>query len=257
VPDSESRAFFTCLFNDYVGSRLAGMGTEQTGPTQPRPYDEQLFRLRRAILVTDFIDKYMRDDEEIYHGLDGYMLAQTCMHIKEGVGTAQYLADSSGILDALDAHLLDVVDHLDLDVLPELDVRLLRYLGSEHPEERLRCVMRHLKLLKSRLRPADSISLDEQIATGIGKLDRIEGRLRQGPPAAARPGSPEGPPGRRTWKILGGLGLGAALTIGNVAAGMGLFAVFGDIGAGPFDLVTSTGTGIAEIVKGIGELRNE
>jgi hypothetical protein len=257
MTDAEYREFLTYLFERYIRPRLAWVRRHYAHHME----DEFSYHFDRAVpsaWVLRFIERYCRDDGEVYRTFTAERLAEAVYTTRDSVAFSNRIADEGGYLDAFEAHAREIADGLMTIQLPDADKEAFREMGSLNPDIELRSLMYLAKSwIESYDRKLQDIGFRQQ-------LRQIEDRLKKAADEFAtlektkEQTLAEVPKRSRRWfKGLGQIGQGSALSIADMALAIGALHLPVSPETQSWGAIASVTTGIATVLSGVGDLRNE
>jgi hypothetical protein len=258
MTENEYREFLTFLFERYIRPRIARVRHRYARHFE----DEMSYHLDqavRSVRVFRFVESYCDNDDDVYETFTLERLSSAVSETRYSLEFANRLVDDAGFLDACESHAREIADGLEAAYLPDADKDVLREMGSVNPEVELRTLVFLAKILMQRNdSKSHNAGLRQQLRYADERSKEWAAEFEKYVKAKKEGSAEDVPKKTRRWfKGLGQIGLGAALSIENVALAIGTLHLPVSPETQTWGAITSVTTGVGTIVNGIGELRNE
>ncbi len=224
--------------------------------------EEFYYYLNRAIdaaHVLRYIESYCDENEDVYETFTLERITRAVSETRYSLDFSNRIAEESGFIDAYEDHEREILAGLQPHHLPEADKEVMREMGSPNPEVELRILVHLAKERQSRFgrnsneMPArDRLKYaEERLSKAVKEFEGAEKQKKE-EDIDVRPKKT-----RRWFKGIGRVGQGAALSIANIGLAVGALRFPVSPETQTWGAVASVATGIATILDGIGDLRNE
>lgn len=258
MTEAEYRVFLAFVFERYVRPRLPLVQSRHHHHFERDRFCYELDRAVRSAQLLPFLESYCEDDEEAHRVFTVERLQIVVTEAPLCLEVSADFAEESGFVDACEAHLEEIPEGLAPMHLPPADLDVLREIGSPNPDMELRSLVFQAK---RRSRRADCNSNGTGIRREFGYArDRLKAantdfhRIRTTPDKGTLVDIPRKQ--RRSFKGLGRMSQGAALSIANVALAIGALKFPVSRKTPNWDAMASAVTGSGTVLNGIGDLLN-
>jgi hypothetical protein len=251
--DEEYRAFLAFLFERYVRPRvpfirdryLHHMGEE---------WSYHLDQAERAAVVLRFVEDHCLTDDDIYQTFQSERLKRTLSEAHSSLRFSNEAVEKTGFLEACESQLGPILEGLQAHHLPGIDREVLREMGSQDPEQEIRCLVHAARLnLERFVSPRREVRMEQELEQIEKLVARANERFGQSETAKS-----EIPRRSRRWfKALGQIAQGTALSLANVALAIGVLKFPVSPETQTWGAVASVVTGIGTLLSGVGDFRNE
>ncbi len=243
----EYLSFVKSVHNEYIREQRI---RERYHPYYEKGFYHELEPLERAIRITNYIQQYCPNTDDIYNTFELKILHTIVVDTRWRLSYHNNFASEIGLLDALDNHYHEIITGLSIDDFPEEEFEMLSEIGLISPKTKIQGMIYLLKIQhKERVRVSAQLKEAEELLDSAKNAFSYKNKDTKKEPMQKKP---------RPWfKGLGKIAQGVAISlldIGLAVGGVG-FPVSPEtrtIGA-----ITSSTTGIGMILHGIGELRGE
>ena len=237
MEDSEYTKFMQYVFEKYVEPRLSPVGSMLKDPLYNYDWDREWIKLRDACRLLRCLSLNCKETEEIYETFRPERLDRLKKDVTSSCQWHFGLAERSGFLEALDAHLDQIVEGLKPEHLPEEEKKILKELGSFNPELDLSGMAQVAKTM-----------LQQPVMPPTAPLKGFSDGLTQLDISLNIDTSKKEKRSRRWWKGLGGIATGIGVSIANIGIASTTQA---------WAALSSAAVGFGTVMQGIGELSGE
>jgi hypothetical protein len=212
-----------------------------------------------AAHVLHYIESYCDENEDVYQTFTLERITRAVSETRHSLDFSNRIAKEAGFMEAYEEHEREILAGLQPHHLPEADKEVMRQMGSPNPEVELRILVYLAKERQGRFeRNSNEIPTRKRIEYAEDTLEEARKEFEE----AKRQNKEESidlrPKKSHRWfKGIGRIGQGVALSIANIGLAVGALKFPVSPETQTWGAVASVATGIATILDGIGDLRNE
>ncbi|MQS10997.1 hypothetical protein F7Q99_01545 [Streptomyces kaniharaensis] len=206
----------------------------------------------------NLIQDSMRQDDDIYDTFTLKALEGIIGNVNAGTRFQIRLAEDVGIMEVMDEHFQDLAAGLRAEHLPSSEADILSSLGFPRVAAQLPGLVCSVKIFSRNRRSfLDEVPVSQQLRDLADRLERARGEHQA---AAARSEQEEQPSIRRKrkwWTGLGKVVTGSAISISDMALGIGLLPFEVSPETKSWGALSSAALGIGQVLEGVGAIRGE
>jgi hypothetical protein len=207
--------------------------------------------LKQAINITNYINKHVKNDSEIYRTYRSYTLQLIIRNIREGVTTAKISAEETGFISAINDNINQIIDCA--EYFHEVELKLLQDLGFEDSHLQLTEMINEVRNRKedilSSIRESNIQRQLDNIDNRLSDIERQFSRDVERETITKRPG-------RKLFNLLAKIGPGASLSISNILLAVGAIHYQVSQETLSWGVVQSVGQGLFSMIAVIPDLQN-
>jgi len=258
MTNDEYLEFLDFLFTKYVRPRIPHVRHRFHHHLEDE-WNYHLDQVQRAAQVLRYIDSYCIDDKDVYRTFTEEKLLSTVADARYSLEFSNRAAKEAGFIDIFEEYSREILAGLHPNHLPGVDKEVLTQMGSLNPDVEIRILVQRAKTWRA---SSDQVlrsgTVSHQLRSVVEQLEKDHKVLQEASKEIGQAETNVQPKKSRRWfKGLGQLCQGTALTVANIALAIGVIQFPVTPETQTWGAVASASTGIATILNGIGDLRNE
>lgn len=218
-------------------------------------WEHQFKNLSECISNAKFLYANSWRPEDTITVLQPEAIAKLVERTSRGLDFHNSVARTVGLLECLDSHYETIVKVIKVEYFPEAERGILQQFGVEDPDEDLAAIVYIMKEEIGRCKNKSECRISE-------KLDNAKEYLRKAADAAnlstqVKDEDKKFIKSPRWFKGLGQIAQGTAISLANLALGLGILSFPVSPETKTWGALVSATTGVGQILTGIGEIRGE